>query len=98
MSLRDYKKGYPKHRDKENSTYTKKDFYRVIYTFHNSLDCRQTTIAKKLRVGESYTSNVLTRYFDLRMNLGELARDIKSIDRFVEICLEDDKNQKKVCS
>ena len=81
-----------------NHVYTREDFYRVIYKFHTSLDRRQTTLAKKLRVSEPYVSKVLTRYFDLRMNLGELAEDIKSIDRFVEICLEDDKNLKEVCS
>lgn len=74
--------------------YTKKDFYRVIYKFHNLLDCRQSTIAEMLRVSEPYVQKVLTRYLDLRLSLGELARETKSIDRFVSICLESDKNDK----
>tara|TARA_R110000787_G_scaffold152446_1_gene266338 strand:+ start:264 stop:647 length:384 start_codon:yes stop_codon:yes gene_type:complete len=75
---------------------TREDFYRVIYKFHVSIDKRQTTIAESLRANEAYVSKVLTRYFDLRMNLGELAEDVKSMDRFVSICLEDDKNEQQL--
>jgi hypothetical protein len=74
--------------------YKVEDFYSVIYTFHNSLDRRQTSIADSLNVSESYVSSSLTKYFDLRMNLGVLAKNVKSMDRFVKICLKDDELNK----
>ena len=75
---------------KNSRYYSKRDFFRVVYTFHNSEDRRQLSIAKELNYGQSYVGNVLTKYFDNRMNLGVLASESKSRTIFVNECLKNE--------
>ncbi len=74
--------------------HTRKDFYKIIYLFHDKSDCRQTNIASELGIGTSYVADCLTEYLDKRMDLGELARTTKSMDKFVDICIKDEESKK----
>jgi hypothetical protein len=71
-----------------NKKHTQEDFYNVIYEFHNNDYPSQTVIAKSLKLGVAYVCNTLAKYLDNKMNLGELARNTRSRNKFIAICLE----------
>ncbi len=75
--------------------YSSKDFYRDIYSFHTFKDKRQTNITEVTGIGTGFVSKALTKYFELGLNLNELAINSLSEECFTKICLKHDKLKEK---
>ena len=84
-----------KHYRKYTKDERKKYYYQVVYCFVNDEDVRSTSIATKLGLGLQTTNSCLNEYIEGKFKELVLAREAKTIDKFVSICLEDDKNQKQ---
>ncbi len=79
-------------------TYTKEEkiemYFKAVYLFVNSKDKRVTEIAKNIGYGADITHRFVNEYIDKGFKELVLARDTKTMESFVSICLEDDSNKK----
>ena len=84
MKSKRLKRNGIRYTDKQKETY----YYQIIYLFHTLEDKRQNNIAEVLGLYMNLTSTLLTEYTLSNESLGELARESKSMDSFVSICIK----------
>ena len=72
------------------SKYTERDFYNVIYHFYTLEKPSESNLAEKTGCKKSYVNSTTTKLLDLRLNLGELARNSTNADSFIRKCIKND--------
>lgn len=68
------------------AVHTKEEYYTVIWWFHNIHENSCENISKITNLPYQYTTNTITKYLDSDEKLCVLARETKSLEKFIIIC------------